>query len=89
VKVNDTFGRAIAHQEVQKSEGVKEIFYTPSSAKPVTVEVNFGGVAVPNSPYRVYVNAPLDPTKVQVFGPWVDNPDVKPHATTHFIVDAR
>jgi filamin len=89
VKINDTFGRAIAHQEVQKSEGVKEIFYTPANSKPHTVEVNFGGVAVPNSPYRVYVNSPLDPTKVQVFGPWVDNPDVKPQATTHFIVDAR
>lgn len=89
VKVNDTFGRKIQHQEVQKSEGVKEIFYTPSSAKPVTVEVNYGGVAVPNSPYRVYVTAPLDPSKVQVFGPWVDNDrDVKPLKTTHFIVDA-
>lgn len=89
VKVNDTQGRAIPVQVSEKADGVKQVYYTPTNSKPHTVEVNYGGVAAPNSPFRVYVNAPLDPNKVQVFGPWVDNPDVKPLQPTHFIVDAR
>lgn len=59
-----------------------------SSGNAHTVEVNYGGVATPNSPYRVYVGVPLDPTKVQAFGPWLE-PGVKPNQPTHFNVDAR
>lgn len=76
-------------QIAEKPDGVKQVYYTPANAKPHTVEVNFGGVATPNSPFRVFVSAPLNPNKVQVFGPWADNPDLKPNAPTHFIVDAR
>lgn len=50
--------------------------------------VNYGQVAVPNSPFRVYVTAPLDVSKVQLHGPWFDN-EIKPGQTTHFNVDAR
>lgn len=89
IKVNDTQGRAIPVQISEKGEGVKQVYYTPANAKPHTVEVNYGGVAAPNSPFRVYVNAPLNPAKVQAFGPWVDNSDLKPYQPTHFIVDAR
>lgn len=88
VKINDTQGRSMPLQMIEKADGVKQVFYTPTNAKPHTVEVNFGGVAVPNSPFRVYISAPLDPKKVQVFGPWVDSSDVKPQQPTHFIVDA-
>lgn len=88
VKVNDTLGRPIPVQIVDKPDGTKHATYVPQNSKPHTVEVNFGGVAVPKSPYRVYVSAPLDPSKVQVFGPWVDNSDVKPLQPVHFIVDA-
>lgn len=88
-KVNDTLGRTVPVQIAEKGDGVKQVYYTPANAKPHTVEVNFGGVAAPNSPFRVYVSAPLDPTKVQVFGPFVDSPDLKPNSPTHFIVDAR
>lgn len=88
VKVNDCFGRLIPIQIVDKNEFTKTVTYTATSAKAVTVEVNYGGVAIPNSPYRVYVSAPLDPSKVQVFGPWIEAPDTKPNQPTHFIVDA-
>lgn len=90
IKVNDTTGKMVPVQIVDKGEGLKQVYYAPSNSKPHTIEVNYGGVAAPNSPFRVYVNAPLDPTKVQVFGPWAENhPDIKPLKSTHFIVDAR
>jgi filamin len=53
-----------------------------------SISVNYGGVATPNSPFRVAVSAPLDPSKVQCFGPWLEG-GIKPNQTTHFNVDAR
>lgn len=88
VKVNDAQGKLIPVQIVDKADNVKEVTYTATTSKPHTVEVNYGGVAVPESPFRVYVNAPLDPSKVQVFGPFIESPDLKPNQATHFIVDA-
>jgi filamin len=87
VKVNDSTGKAVPVQIAEKRDGVKQVYYTPSNSKPHIVEVSYGGFGVPDSPFRVYVKAPLDSTKVQVSGPWAENhPDIKP---THFIVDAR
>uniref|UniRef100_A0A182QT66 Calponin-homology (CH) domain-containing protein n=1 Tax=Anopheles farauti TaxID=69004 RepID=A0A182QT66_9DIPT len=88
VKINDVFSNTITHKIAQTESGVKKITYTAPSAEPVTVEVNYGGVAVPQSPFRVNVSTPLDASKVQFFGPWLE-PGVKPNAATHFNVDAR
>ncbi|XP_035902994.1 filamin-A isoform X4 [Anopheles stephensi] len=88
VKINDVFSNTIAHKITQTESGVKKVSYTAPSAEPVTVEVNYGGVAVPQSPFRVNVSTPLDASKVQFFGPWLE-PGVKPNAATHFNVDAR
>ncbi|XP_040159762.1 filamin-A isoform X5 [Anopheles arabiensis] len=88
VKINDVFSNTIAHKIAQTESGMKKITYTAPSAEPVTVEVNYGGVAVPQSPFRVNVSTPLDASKVQFFGPWLE-PGVKPNAATHFNVDAR
>uniref|UniRef100_A0A4Y0BPW1 Calponin-homology (CH) domain-containing protein n=2 Tax=Anopheles funestus TaxID=62324 RepID=A0A4Y0BPW1_ANOFN len=88
VKINDVFSNTIAHKITQTESGTKKISYTAHTAEPVTVEVNYGGVAVPQSPFRVNVSTPLDASKVQFFGPWLE-PGVKPNAATHFNVDAR
>lgn len=45
-------------------------------------------MATGDSPYRVYIAVPLDPTKVRVLGPLFE-PGVKPNVATHFNVDAR
>lgn len=63
-------------------------FYCNNQKRTFILSVNYGGVATPNSPHRVYVGVPLDPTKVQAFGPWLE-PGVKPNVATHFNVDAR
>lgn len=88
VKVNDSLGRNVPVQVIETSENVKQVYYTATTTKPHTIEINYGGVAVPDSPYRIYASAPLDPSKVQVFGPWVDSPDIKPNQKCHFIIDA-
>lgn len=52
------------------------------------VQVNYGGVATKNSPYRVYAAQPLNPAAVAVFGPGVEK-GVKTNAPTHFNIDCR
>lgn len=88
VKVQDCFGKLIPVAVKDKPDGTMLCSYIPTNKLPHTVEINHGGVATPNSPHRVYVSAPLDPSKVQAFGPWME-PGVKPNVATHFNVDAR
>lgn len=51
--------------------------------------VNFGGVAVPGSPFRVQNDNPNDPSKVKVFGPGVENGKVTARKPIDFTVDCR
>ncbi|XP_055906885.1 filamin-A isoform X2 [Eupeodes corollae] len=88
VVVEDVYATKIPVTVQDKPDGTKLCTYTPTSGVPHTVEVNYGCVATPNSPHRVYVGVPVDPTKVQAFGPWLE-PGVRPNVATHFNVDAR
>lgn len=69
-------------------QGLTRAVYTAEEAVAHTVEVNYGGVAVNESPYRVNVAAPLDVSRVRVYGPCVEH-SVPVGAPTHFTVDAR
>jgi filamin len=53
-----------------------------------TFQINYGGVPVKNSPYRVYVSQPTNPSKVLVFGPGVEK-SVKSKEPTYFNIDAK
>nr|CAD7264189.1 unnamed protein product [Timema shepardi] len=59
-----------------------------AGSAPLDVQVNYGGVATKNSPYRVYVSEPLNASNVHVFGPGVEK-GVKSNLPTHFNVDCR
>lgn len=73
---------------LEKADGTVEGTYIPKSGNRHTVQVNYGGVAVKNSPFRVYVGEPVDATKVQCFGPGIQD-GVKTNTPTHFNIDAR
>ncbi|XP_054726584.1 filamin-A isoform X3 [Anastrepha obliqua] len=88
VVVEDVYGKKIPVDIKNNADGTKTCTYTPTTGVPHTVEVNYGSVATPNAPYRVYVGVPIDANKVQAFGPWLQ-PGVRPNAPTHFNVDAR
>ena len=51
-----------------------------------TIIISYGGVAIPNSPYRVMVQEASNPSKVKVYGPAVEKP-VKTFQPTHLVVD--
>lgn len=52
------------------------------------IQVNYGGVATKKSPYRVKVEAPLNPALVHAYGPGLDK-NVKTKTPTHFNVNCR
>lgn len=74
--------------KTEKAKGLLECSYVPEKSIKHTVQVNQGGVAVKNSPFRVYVSSPTDSSKVQIFGPGLEK-GVKTNTPTHFNVDAR
>lgn len=88
VSVMDVDYQPVPLNKVEKAKGVYECSYVPERGVKHTVQVNQGGVAVKNSPFRVYVSAPTDASKVQVFGPGVEK-GVKSNTPTHFNIDAR
>lgn len=50
------------------------------------IEVNYGGVAASDSPYRVYVSTPPDVSKIRVYGDWFET-KTKLNECNHFNVD--
>ncbi len=72
----------------QTGPGMFQCRYTPRKTKKLVVNVNYGGVAVPGSPFRVKVDDPTDPAKVRVYGPGVE-PGVTANEPTWFTVDSR
>lgn len=78
----------VEYKAEEKSKGILECCYKPVNSNRHTVQVNYGGVAVKNSPFRVNVGQPLDASKVHYFGPGVQD-GVKPNTPTHFNIDCR
>lgn len=62
--------------------------YVPQTCLPHTVQLSYGGVALANAPYRVYVNVPPDVTKMKIFGDWFEI-NVEQNLVTSFHVNAR
>uniref|UniRef100_V5GPF5 Filamin-A n=1 Tax=Anoplophora glabripennis TaxID=217634 RepID=V5GPF5_ANOGL len=88
VKICDANCNNVDVKLVEKADGTIEGSYVAKSGNRHTVQVNYGGVAVKNSPFRVYVGEPVDASKVQCFGPGVQD-GVKANTPTHFNIDAR
>ncbi|XP_013390089.1 filamin-A-like, partial [Lingula anatina] len=75
-------------QVVDNKDGTYSCRYMPKKFVKHTIFVVFGGCNIPNSPYRVYVKEPSNPSKVKVYGPGVSK-GVKTFEKTHFIVDCK
>uniref|UniRef100_A0A672LE11 Filamin B n=1 Tax=Sinocyclocheilus grahami TaxID=75366 RepID=A0A672LE11_SINGR len=83
----DADGVPIDVKVKSKGDNVYSCSYTPTSAIKHTLAVTWGGVSVPNSPFRVNVGKGSHPHKVKVFGPGVERSGLKAHEPTHFTVD--
>lgn len=73
---------------VDNKDGTFNCSYKPLAGSKHTVQVNYGGVPVKDSPFRVFVAEPTNASNVLVFGPGVEK-GVKSNAPTHFNIDCR
>lgn len=60
------------YKRISHANDVTAYSYVPQSTLPHVIEINYGGVAAADSPYRVYVVAPPDITKIRVYGDWFE-----------------
>ncbi|KAM4721013.1 filamin-B isoform 2-T2 [Rhinophrynus dorsalis] len=83
----DVEGNPVDIYTKAKPDGTYVCSYNP--AKPIkhTVAVTWGGVSVPNSPFRVNIGQGSHPHLVKVFGPGVEKTGLKANEPTHFTVD--
>ncbi|XP_075430929.1 filamin-B isoform X1 [Ascaphus truei] len=83
----DVEGNPVDIQTKTKKGGTYSCTYSP--AKPIkhTIAVTWGGVNVPNSPFRVNIGQGSHPQLVKVFGPGVAKTGLKANEPTHFTVD--
>ncbi|XP_017790600.1 PREDICTED: filamin-A [Habropoda laboriosa] len=88
VAIQDALGRDVPVRLDDNHDGTVQCRYTPTSGSQHVIMVNYGGVAVKESPYRVKVEAPLNPAMVSAFGPGLEK-GVKSNSPTHFNVDCR
>ncbi|XP_053303290.1 filamin-B [Pleuronectes platessa] len=87
ISAQDAEGLPVEVKVRSKGEGQYSCSYTPTSHLKHTVAVSWGGVGVPNSPFRVNVGKGSHPNMVKVFGPGVERTGLKANEPTHFTVD--
>ncbi|XP_076762357.1 filamin-A-like isoform X2 [Xylocopa sonorina] len=88
VIIQDALERDVPVRLEDNHDGTVQCHYTPKSGSQHVVMVNYGGVATRESPYRVKVEAPLNPAMVSAFGPGLEK-GVKSNTPTQFTVDCR
>ncbi|CAF3849734.1 unnamed protein product [Rotaria sp. Silwood2] len=62
--------------------------YTPRNPNRHCILIDYGGVAIPHSPFRVWPTEPSNPSKVRVYGSGVER-GVKMNTLTQFTVDCK
>uniref|UniRef100_A0A3Q3M388 Filamin C, gamma a (actin binding protein 280) n=1 Tax=Labrus bergylta TaxID=56723 RepID=A0A3Q3M388_9LABR len=67
-------------------DGSCSVEYIPYTPGEYDVNINYGGQAIPGSPFRVLVRDPVDPTKVKCSGPGLGT-GVRAHVPQTFKVD--
>ncbi|XP_078394455.1 filamin-A-like, partial [Cetorhinus maximus] len=83
----DSEGQPIDVRMKDKKDGTYTCSYTPKKPLKHTVMVSWGGVNIPESPFRVNVGAGSHPQKVKVYGPGVAKTGLKAFEPTYFTVD--
>uniref|UniRef100_A0A672YRV6 Filamin B n=1 Tax=Sphaeramia orbicularis TaxID=375764 RepID=A0A672YRV6_9TELE len=87
ITVQDAEGLPVDVKVNSRGDGLYAASYNPSSSIKHTVAIAWGGVNIPNSPFRVNVGKGSHPNMVKVFGPGVETTGLKANEPTHFTVD--
>lgn len=79
-------GNFLQYKSITSDNDVHTYSYIPKTTLPHVIEVNYGSVAAAQSPYRIYISAPPDVSKIRVFGDWLET-KTKLGETNHFQID--
>ncbi|XP_043469574.1 filamin-A isoform X2 [Leptopilina heterotoma] len=86
VTVKNPEGRDLPISLTDNEDGTYTVDYCPPTPGPYTVNLNYGGLKVPSSPYKVNVQPALDVSKVKVDGL---SPNLNVNQPTEFTIDTR
>ncbi|KAL1436102.1 hypothetical protein MTO96_010848 [Rhipicephalus appendiculatus] len=70
-------------------DGTCTVEYIPSELGDYDIAVRFAGKDIPGSPFKVPVDAPVDPSKVVAYGPGLEPRNCRANVPQKFTVDAR
>ncbi|XP_058873200.1 filamin-A-like [Acipenser ruthenus] len=87
VQLQDGEGNPVDVQMRDNGKGTHTCSYTPRKPLKHTVMVSWGGVNIPDSPFRMMIGAGTHPNKVKVSGPGVAKTGLKACEPTYFTVD--
>ncbi|XP_051961260.1 filamin-A-like isoform X2 [Xyrauchen texanus] len=87
IQARDRDGNPVDVQVKDNGNGSYSCSYTPRKPVKHTVMVSWGGVNIPESPFRMNIGAGCHPNKVKVSGPGVAKTGLKAFEPTYFNVD--
>uniref|UniRef100_A0A671QD91 Filamin-A-like n=1 Tax=Sinocyclocheilus anshuiensis TaxID=1608454 RepID=A0A671QD91_9TELE len=87
IQAQDRDGKPVDVQVKDNSNGTYSCSYTPRKPLKHTMMVSWGGVNIPESPFRMNIGAGCHPNKVKVSGPGVAKTGLKAFEPTYFTVD--
>ncbi|KAM9751784.1 filamin-A [Menidia menidia] len=87
ILAQDGEGNPVEVQVKDNGNGTYACSYTPRKPVKHTVMVSWGGVNIPDSPFRMNIGAGCHPNKVKVSGPGVAKTGLKAFDPTYFTVD--
>uniref|UniRef100_A0A8C1F8L6 Filamin A, alpha (actin binding protein 280) n=1 Tax=Cyprinus carpio carpio TaxID=630221 RepID=A0A8C1F8L6_CYPCA len=87
IQAQDRDGKPVDVQVKDNGNGTYSCSYTPRKPLKHTVMVSWGGVNIPESPFRMNIGAGCHPNKVKVSGPGVAKTGLKAFDPTYFTVD--
>ncbi|VDN96536.1 unnamed protein product [Rodentolepis nana] len=82
-------GRRFASNVVNRRDGTYLVTYSAIMEGPHAIEVAYGGVQIPGSPFQVEVHPGFDASRVRAYGPGLEpsGPHLMPNLKTEFTVD--
>ncbi|XP_076861287.1 filamin-C isoform X11 [Brachyhypopomus gauderio] len=87
IYAQDSEGFPIDIQITDNGDSTFFCVYMPTKPIKHTIIITWGGVNVPNSPYRVAIGEGSHPENVKVYGPGVEKAGLKAGEPTYFTVD--
>ncbi|XP_074538390.1 filamin-A isoform X4 [Halichoeres trimaculatus] len=87
ILAQDGEGSPVDVQVKDNGNGTYACTYTPKKPVKHTAMVSWGGVNIPDSPFRMNIGAGCHPNKVKVSGPGVAKTGLKAFEPTYFTVD--